>query len=210
MPSCSQQLCVETTASSSTSATSATVALSLAVAATVPPAIGSIATEKASTKTIIVRIPTADLPLRPKVSCEVGHGSSQSSASHERPLTVACFSSDSAPPPRPAPMPRWRWPARSSARAQTRSLSCCFEPFWDNVCRSHDICRRETAFLLAGFNLNCRMMNAEAMVQLVRGFHQERIIDPAVRANKMDRERRLGRAHWPNVKVMHFADAGQV
>lgn len=77
MPSCSQQLCVETTASS---ATSATVALSLAVAATVPPAIGSIATEKASTKTIIVRIPTADLPLRPKVSCEVGHGSSQSSA----------------------------------------------------------------------------------------------------------------------------------
>ncbi len=52
MPSWSQQLCAETTA------TSKTVAVSLA--ATNPPAIGSIATEKVSRKTIIVRIPIMD------------------------------------------------------------------------------------------------------------------------------------------------------
>ncbi len=66
MPSWSQQLCAETTA------TSETVAVSLA--ATNPPAIGSITTEKVRRKTIMVRIPITGWPLQPRVPSELRHG----------------------------------------------------------------------------------------------------------------------------------------
>ena len=54
------------------------------------------------------------------------------------------------------------------------------------------------------------MMDAEAMLELMGGVHQERVAHPTAVADEMNRQRRFRRAHGPDVQVMHAGDARQL
>ena len=46
-------------------------------------------------------------------------------------------------------------------------------------------------------------MNTKAMIEFVRCLRQEHVVNLAIRSNKMGGESGFGRAHGPNVQVMH-------
>ena len=68
---------------------------------------------------------------------------------------------------------------------------------------SHHIGRREAAFALASFDLNRRMMDAEAILEFVGSIHQEAVAGLVAVAHEMNRQRRFRRAHGPDVQIMN-------
>ena|SRR6516164_7231995 len=83
----------------------------------------------------------------------------------------------------------WGSPSRSKA---SRRWAC-------RKRRSHDVDRRQPAFLRPGFDLNRSVTNIKVMIEFVRSLRKEHVVDLAIRSDEMDRERGFGRAHGPNV-----------
>jgi len=63
--------------------------------------------------------------------------------------------------------------------------------------------------LIAHFNLDSRVVDAESVLKVARRFHHKGVVGLPVGANKMNRQGGFGRAHSSNVKVVHFGHAGQ-
>src|SRR6266446_2803640 len=68
---------------------------------------------------------------------------------------------------------------------------------------------QDTGLLGVGeLDLDCRVVDAEAMVKLLRDAVEQRIAGVTVRHHQMAGQRRLRRAHAPDVQIMQSSDAG--
>src|ERR1051325_3051460 len=61
----------------------------------------------------------------------------------------------------------------------------------------------------ARLDLDGGMLDAEAVLEGLAGFGEEVVVEAGVRPHQVHGERGLGRAHRPDVQVVHLGDARQ-
>ena len=59
---------------------------------------------------------------------------------------------------------------------------------------------------VAAFKLHRHMLDSKSIVQFVLSLIEQKIIEFAIRFDEMRGERRLGRAHRPDVQIVDFGD----
>src|SRR5690349_11256542 len=74
---------------------------------------------------------------------------------------------------------------------------------------SYHVIRSQPALVQTRLDLDGRVLDAEAVLERATGVAQEMVVEAGVRPHQMHGERGLGRAHRPDVQVVHLGDAGQ-